>query len=487
MQDKKEASRIEGFKINPKKDLTRDSVINLIKAIEGSQREEVPLNEEIDIIMKELVFFASIQEFQNALIALNQFAAQIVHFPNEEAFLEYIQKETHPSVLKTQQVVYFFALMNEVVKHQNELIMTGSKEDKNIENEILPFCVLSNAKRALKFLTPMLSPLRIDPLYRSAFDNDVAKLDIFFSCLRTHKECWINDRYFYRQATHLPAWDSLYIESFHNIFNDISHKNYIFSILNNIQERLIMCKDSSYPAFIHYKTTDVKELFLNISQYLGSDNLIQKKIEEQIASGATMRSFNQECKRAGSKTLLLGGTYGNGCVLAAAQKYGKTIFTKTNGSFQASYPHCRWVNYHKKPYIHEHSLIDPQITEGFDPFNPKQNVEKQGFSEFPALLEVSHRYKTNFLTFELGQVRSLAALPLEQQRQLIRSECVDYSKLAHFKPSTLSRIRQRSEQDKSHYPILSWMQRGSRPTVNLKRHRQEHSDEGPSSTQNMAP
>ncbi|WP_412756846.1 hypothetical protein [Legionella bozemanae] len=488
MQDKKEESQSRGYKLSPKKNLTRDLMIDLVKALEETSRAEMSLDEEINIILEELAYFASINEFQNALIALNRLASQIKHFSDEGAFFEFLKNETEYSVINTPQVAYFFALMNDVIKNQNKLLISGSQEDKNIDDQILPFCFLSNSKKGLKILTPLLSPHRVGRQCHSEFNNDVAKLDSLFNSFRVYKEYWRSDRYFYRLANHLPKWDSLYIESFHDIFDDIADENYINYILNNIQQRLKICKEHSFPAFIHFNTDNVHALFLKISHYLGNDNLIQKKIEEQINSGAKMRSFNQECQRAGSKTLLLGGTYGNGCVLAAAQKLGKTIFTKTNGYFQASHAHCRWVNYHKKPYLYENSLIDPQITEGFNPFDAKQNVEKIGFSEFPALLRVSHRYKCNFLASELEQVRVLDALPREQQRKLIFSECVDYSKLATVKPSALSRIRQRSAQlntQSVQRPILSWVYNGSRPTVILKKHRKENSEENPSPTQNM--
>ncbi|KTD40217.1 hypothetical protein [Legionella parisiensis] len=490
MQDKEEMSRSRGYEISHDNNLKRDTMISMVKELTKFSRGQWPLDEKINIILEELAFFASINEFQNALFALNRLASQIKRFSDEQEFFEFLKKETEYSVINTPQVAYFFLLMNEVIKKQNKLIAAGSEEDKNLDDLLLPFCFLSNSKKGLKALTTLLPPHTVDRGFQSEFNNDVAKLDSLFNIFRSYKECWRNDRYFYRFANNLPSWDSLYIESFHDIFNDIADEDYINNILNNIQQRLKICKEHSFPAFIHYNTADVGALFLKINRYLGGDNLIQKKIEEQIASGAKMRSFNEECRRAGSKTLLLGGTYGNGCVLAAAQKLGKTIFTKTNGYFQASNPHCRWVNYHKKPYLHENSLIDPQITEGFNPYDAQQNVEKTGFSEFPALLLVSHRYGGNFLSSELKQVRVLSSLPREQQRKLILSECVDYSKLATVKPSALSRIRRQNAQQNTQspqWPILSWMHNGSRPKVTLKKHREDNAKKDLSSTRNMTP
>lgn len=486
MQSKRELSGSRWFGESS----TREMMISMTKALEEASRYQESLDETINTTLEELAYFASIHEFQNALFALNRLISHLKYFPDELAFCDFLKKKTNYSVINTPQVAYFFALMNEVIKNQNKLIAAGAQEDKNIDNEILPFCVLNHAKQGLKVLTPFLAPHTVNFERQGNFETDVAQLNHLFSTLRAYKDCWINDRYFYRTASNLPQWDSLYIESFQDIFNDIQDKQYIEYILNNIQSRLKTCKERSFPAFIHYNTDNVEDLFLKISHYLGKDNLIQKKIEEQIATGARMRSFNQECQRNGAKTLLLGGTYGNGCVLASAQKYGKTIFTKTNGYFQSADTHCRWINYQKKPYIHEHSIIDPQITEGFNPFNPAQNVEKIGFSEFPALLQVSHRYKSRFLTSEIKKACTLSELPRAEQRKLIFAECVDYSKFATVKPSALSRIRRRNaQQDHQSFdrPILSWMHNGSRPSVSFKNHRQTQGDDKPNAKRDIKP
>lgn len=62
----------------------------------------------------------------------------------------------------------------------------------------------------------------------------------------------------------LPQWDSFYVESFGDLFDDIQDKRYLQYVLNNIEYFLSICKAESKPVYFYLGVVKRKRLFRNL-------------------------------------------------------------------------------------------------------------------------------------------------------------------------------------------------------------------------------
>ncbi|HHW3788401.1 TPA: hypothetical protein ACT9MN_003112, partial [Legionella pneumophila] len=114
---------------------------------------------------------------------------------------------------------YFFAFLYEMLNHQRKALVLdkNSISAENVKKLVLITCFLENIEFGLSIHSPLI-PNRKWTL-STKLKQELAVIDDFFLNLRemTKSPTFTCERF-------LPQWDSFYVESFGDLFDDIQDK-----------------------------------------------------------------------------------------------------------------------------------------------------------------------------------------------------------------------------------------------------------------------
>lgn len=455
---------------------------------ETNQYDSIYRNESLNdakekamVFYNDLAYYSAKKDYKKALITFNALSDFLqTHVALRDIDVQdFIKNMTPLELINNPGVSRFLALLFETLNHHQEILFTSYNtnleelDQKQINSVAIPFYYLKNLEMAFKLYSPLITDTtkwKITP----EFKKDQNEITEFFNNL---KKFGIKGKMQRAYTLEKPPGQihGLYIESFEDLFTDITDQTYLKFVLDNINYHLNQCNQRFLPVFISY--SDVKgDLIEKIRQFLPENSLLEQQIIKQKEENKTMGSFNKECEKKGVKNLLVGGTYAFGCVVAVSNEIGKNIYIKMDGrpshmyEFEFNY---RWIK-KETPYLYENVIIEPSITQGFNPGDPKENVVDTPFVKLPSFAEVPHGYIDCFLHLEEQQSSKLIELPLEQQRQILSSFApditdtinprMDYSAFAYSSSSALSRMRKRnlSTHLNENAPITSRLEQASR-------------------------
>lgn len=423
--------------------------------------------ESIKKMYKKLSYFIAKQDFKNAVIAFNVLSSLLklglLEEQNPSATLTHL---VPAEFIANPNTSYFFAFLYEMLNHQRKALVLdkNSISVENVKKLVLITCFLENIEFGLSIHSPLI-PNRKSTL-STKLKQELAVIDDFFLNLRemTKSPTFTCERF-------LPQWDSFYVESFGNLFDDIQDKRYLQYVLNNIEYFLSICKAESKPVYFYLGCGKKEEIISELRKYLPENSLTEQQVNLEFdrLDKNPGRTFNQECAQIQAKTLLMGGTYAFGCVITSSSRLGKNIFMKNKEL--ACFPDKVYPNYrrikHYKPYLHENVVILPEITEGFNINSEIEDVRGMPyFRKYPSFAEVPSVFCEYFLELELCKSQALSKRPLEEQIQFINegkartylpNPFLDYSdiygRIATFSSNTKARLKKRS------YQALAWQEK----------------------------
>lgn len=380
-----------------------------------AEREEI--NKHLDYLCEMIAQ----NNFVNATIALSTLFAALkmeTWQADPAAIISFLQtNKIQIGKFATPGMAPFLAFIKEVVADENAYMLSCINRGFRIQDLGVRFYFAQNlliGATQIEALFSLHSVQRIPEEEKKNIHNFLANLEQLTNISR-HS---VSDVSFYKNPPR--TWNSLFIESFDEIFTDIPDKNYVKFILINIEKRLAICAQKGLPVYILHYEKNVEQLYQNIEKYLGQNSLVKKVLEQQRIEGITQEHFVIKCELLAAKTLLLGGISRFACIQHTARESGKNIFVK--GKWALDEPNLRRVMPDRK-YLHENVIIDPEITEGFNPFDPDQSVTDAQYIKYPAFACVPDVAWSPFLIKEAAQVSQLQKLFPIEQADIIRDAC----------------------------------------------------------------